>query len=226
MRDLTRGRRLVVIVLLASAATAWAAEVVIENWKEHPAGSRGIPRGWTEQSWGRPNYALFSIAEDGGRAVHLKSRGDSSSIAKEITGTVNLKVTPILEWTWKMVELPRGGDSRRAATDDQAGQLYVIWRRFPELLRSRVIGYIWDTTAPAGEIIKSQKAGTVTYVIVRSGPAEVGKWIAERRNVVDDFTKIYGEAPDNPNAIAVAIDSDDTKSQAESYMGPILFRSP
>jgi acyl-CoA reductase-like NAD-dependent aldehyde dehydrogenase len=39
------------------------------------------------------------------------------------------------------------------------------------------------------------------------------------------ITKIYGETPDNPNAIAVAIDSDDTKSQAESYMGSILFRS-
>ena len=226
MRDLTRLRLLALTVLLAIAATAWAAEVVIENWKEHPIGSRDIPKGWKEQSWGRPNYELFSIAEDGIRALHLKSRGDSSSIAKEITGTVNLKVTPILEWSWKMVELPRGGDSRRAATDDQAGQLYVIWRRFPEMIRSRVIGYIWDTTAPAGEIVKSQKAGTVTYVIVRSGPAEVGKWIAERRNVVDDFTKIYGEAPDNPNAIAVAIDSDDTNSQAESYMGPILFRSP
>ena len=148
---------------------------MIENWKEHPVGSRGIPKGWKEQSWGRPNYDLFSIAEDGSRALHLKSRGDSSSIAKEITGTVNLKVTPILEWSWKMVELPRGGDSRRAATDDQAGQLYVIWRRFPEMLRSRVIGYIWDTTAPAGEIVKSQKTGTVTYVIVRSGPAEVGQ---------------------------------------------------
>lgn len=226
MRNLTRGRRLAMIALLAGAAAAWAAEVVIENWKDYPVGSRGIPRGWKEQSWGRPNYELFSIAEDGGRALHLKSRGDSSSIAREITGTVNLKMTPILEWSWKVVELPRGGDSRRAATDDQAGQLYVIWRRFPELLRSRVIGYIWDSTAPAGEIVKSQKAGTVTYVVVRSGPAEAGKWIAERRNVVDDFTKIYGEAPDNPNAIAVAIDSDDTKSQAESYMGPILFRSP
>jgi Protein of unknown function (DUF3047) len=225
MRGFARPR-LLAITVLAIAATAWAAEVVIENWKEYPVGSRGIPRGWKEQSWGRPNYELFSIADDGIPAMHLKSRGASSSIAKEITGTVNLKVTPILEWSWKMVELPQGGDSRRAATDDQAGQLYVIWRRFPEMLRSRVIGYIWDTTTPAGEIVKSQKAGTVTYVVVRSGPAELGKWITERRNVVDDFTKIYGEAPDNPNAIAVAIDSDDTKSQAESYMGPILFRSP
>lgn len=225
MPHLARVRLLGATALLALAATAWAAEVVIENWKEYPVGSRGIPKGWKEQSWGRPNYELFSIVEGSGRALHMKSRGDSSSIAREITGTVNLKVTPILEWSWMMVELPRGGDSRRAATDDQAAQLYVIWRRFPEMLRSRVIGYVWDSTAPAGEIVKSQKAGTVTYVIVRSGPAELGTWITERRNVVDDFTKIYGEAPDDPNAIAVAIDSDDTKSQAESYMGPILFRS-
>jgi hypothetical protein len=54
----------------------------------------------------------------------------------------------------------------------------------------------------------------------------VGQWLTEHRNVVDDFTKIYGEAPPNPNAIGVAIDSDDTKSHAESFMGPILFRSP
>ena len=227
MRQSRSVRPLAVTLLLVMAATAWAAEVVIETWKEYPVGSRGIPKGWKEQSWGRPNYELFSIAEDGGnRVLHMESRGDSSTIAREITGTVNLKVTPILEWSWKVVVLPKGGDSRRAATDDQACQLYVTWRRFPEMLRSRVIGYIWDTSAPAGDFVKSEKTGTVTYVVVRSGAAELGKWISERRNVVDDFTRIYGEAPDNPNAIAVAIDSDDTKSQAESYMGPILFRSP
>jgi hypothetical protein len=226
MRHSTRARLLTTTLVFVMAATVWAAEIVIENWKEYPLGSRGIPKGWKEPSWGRPNYELFSIADDGGRVLHMESRGDSSTIAKEITGTVNLKVTPILEWSWKVVVLPKGGDSRRAATDDQAAQIYVIWRRFPEMLRSRLIGYIWDTTAPAGEFVKSQKTGTVTYVIVRSGAAELGKWITERRNVVDDFTKIYGEAPDDPNALAVAIDSDDTKSQAESYVGPILFRSP
>jgi hypothetical protein len=226
MRESTLPRRLISAALLAIATTAWAAEVVIENWKDQPLGARGIPTGWTEQSWGRPNYELFAIAEAGHRALHMKSRADSSSIVRDVTGTVNLKVTPILQWSWKIVELPRGADSRRAATDDQAGQLYVIWRRFPEMLRSRVIGYIWDTTTPAGEIVKSQKAGSVTYVVVRSGPGEVGQWLTEHRNVVDDFTKIYGEAPPNPNAIGVAIDSDDTKSHAESFMGPILFRSP
>ncbi|PYM04867.1 MAG: hypothetical protein DMD82_13115 [Candidatus Rokuibacteriota bacterium] len=101
---------------------------------------------------------------------------------------------------------------------------YVVWPRFPESLRSRIIGYVWDTTAPVGTIVKSQKTGTVTYVVVQSGTARLGQWITEQRNVVDDFRKIYGETPDNPGAISVAIDSNDTHSTAEAFIGEILFR--
>ncbi len=116
-----------------------------------------------------------------------------------------------------------GGDSRRKETDDQAAQVYVSWPRFPEAVRSRIIGYVWDTTAPVETVVRSQKTSTITYVVVRSGSAELGQWLAERRNVVEDFKRIYGEAPDNPAAVSVAIDSNDTHSTAESYIGEIAF---
>ena len=82
------------------------------------------------------------------------------------------------------------------STDDEAAQVYVAWLRSPEAVRSRIIGYVWDSTAPAGTICKSQKTSTVTYVVLRSGADELDKWITERRNVVEDFRKIYGEAPE------------------------------
>jgi hypothetical protein len=67
----------------------------------------------------------------------------------------------------------------------------------------------------------------VTYVVVRSGAAELGRWLTETRNVYDDFKRIYGEAPTEPvGAVSVAIDSNDTRSSAESYIGTILFRKP
>ncbi|HEV8306350.1 MAG TPA: DUF3047 domain-containing protein [Methylomirabilota bacterium] len=220
-----RSRPLVPILLLALVVTALAADpVVVEDWSSQPVGTKGIPPPWQKQRWGSPNYE-FVVVEDGGRKVlHLKSAGDSSNISKEIKGKVNLKETPVLEWSWKVVTLPKGGDSRRAETDDQAGQIYVTWPRFPEAVRSRVIGYIWDTTVPAGSTVKSQKTGTVTYVVVRSGPADLGKWLTERRNVREDFKRIYGEEPEEPAIVSVGIDSDDTKSTAESFVGPILFR--
>jgi len=104
--------------------------------------------------------------------------------------------------------------------------VYVAWPRFPEQVRSRIIGYIWDTSEPVGKICKSEKTGTVTYVVVRSGSAELGKWLTEHRNVAEDFKKVYQDDPDSPAAISIAIDSNDTNSTAESFIGPILFKKP
>lgn len=220
-------RVLVSALLVPLVATAWAADlVVVEDWQKAPVGTRGIPPGWTGQTWGSPTYDFAVVENAGHKALHLKSRDESSTISKEIKGLVNLKETPILEWRWKAVALPQGGGSCRKATDDQAAQVYVTWPRFPEQLRSRIIGYVWDSTVPAGTICKSQKTGTVTYVVVRSGPADLGQWLTEQRNVRDDFKTIYGEDPDNPAALSLSIDSNDTHSTAAASVGPIVFRKP
>ncbi len=219
---------LALAVSLLLVASAWAADVVIvEDWTKPPLGATGIPDGWTSgQSWGLPKYDFTIMENSSHRVLHLRSEGDSSMISKDVKGKIDLKATPILEWRWKAVTLPAGGDSRSKHTDDQAAQLYVVWPRFPQEFRSRIIGYIWDTRAPAGLVVKSEKTSTVTYIVVRSGPAELGKWLTERRNVVADYRKIYREAPDNPGGISIAIDSDDTNSSAESSFGVIAFKKP
>lgn len=219
-------RRVVPPLVLLVAATAWAAEFLIEDWSKVAVGTRGVPPEWKSQSWGSPAYDFAIVENDGHRVLHLKSQNEGSTISKEIRKKVNLKDTPILEWAWKVVTLPKGGNSCQKATDDQAAQVYVAWERFPSAVRSRVIGYVWDSTAPVGTTCKSEKTGTVTYVVVRSGPAELGKWLTERRNVREDFKRIYGEAPDNPDVVSISIDSNDTNSTAESYVGRILFKSP
>jgi hypothetical protein len=73
-------------------------------------------------------------------------------------------------------------------------------------------------------IAKSQKTGTVTFVVVRSGSAELGKWLMERRNVAEDYTKIFGESPDYPRVITISSDSNDTRSMSEFSIGTIAFR--
>jgi len=224
MEGMTR-RFVVLIAALGLAGLAWATDaVVIEDWTQHARGAKGIPAGWQGQKWGSPQYDLTVVDNDGHRVLRLRSRDEGSTISKEIRGKVDLGQTPILEWSWKATLLPTGADSRRKATDDQVAQVYVSWPRFPEAIRSRVIGYVWDTTAPAGVTVPSEKSGTITYVIVRSGTADLGRWVTERRNVVEDFTRIYGEAPDNPAALSIGIDSNDTHSRAESFVGSIVFK--
>jgi hypothetical protein len=200
--------------------------VVIEDWMTDTVSRRGIPPGWIGEAFGRrADYDLTAEQHAEGRALHLESRNEHSTIARDITGKVNLKETPILEWTWKATILPTGGDLRRKETTDMAAQLYVVWPRFPALLRSRIIGYVWDAATPAMTIVKSQKTGTVTFVVLRSGTRDLGKWLTERRNVVEDYVTIFGEVPDDPKAITISIDSNDTQSIAESFIGPIIFRA-
>jgi Protein of unknown function (DUF3047) len=215
---------LAVTLLVVVSANAQDTRL-IEDWSGHPDGKTGIPEGWKGQTWGSPKYDFRIETVDGRKVLHLKSDGDSSAVSKEVK--VDVKTWPILEWTWRVVKLPAGGDARKSATDDEAAQIYVVFPRFPTAVRSRIIAYIWDTTAPVGSIFKSEKTGTVTYVVVRSGSSELGQWLTERRNVLEDFKKIYGDSPsEDVGVISVLIDSNDTRSSAESFVGDIRFRKP
>jgi len=217
---------LVAVALLGLAMVASADRaVVIEDWTANRVGQRGIPSGWTGEGSGRRADYDFTIEQAGeARVLHLKSNDEHSTIVRDITGKVRLKETPILEWTWKANILPTGGDVRHKETTDIAAQLYIIWPRFPALLRSRIIGYVWDATTPAATMVKSEKTGTVTFIVLRSGTKDLGKWLTERRNVAEDYRDIFGEFPENPTAITISIDSNDTHSTAESFIGPIFFR--
>src|SRR5688572_22603900 len=127
-----RHRVLTVVMLLVAAATAVAADqVIVEDWTDK-IGATGVPHGWQRQNWGSPKYD-FKIEEHEGRAaLHMKSESDGSTISREIKGKIDLKATPLLEWAWKAVVLPKAGNSCKKATDDQAAQVFVVWPRFPE----------------------------------------------------------------------------------------------
>jgi hypothetical protein len=213
------------VLAAASPAAAQGNTVLIEDWSKQPVGKTGIPNGWQGQNWGSPKYDFVIEADGPARVLHMKSNNEGSTINKELK--LDLKPNCMLQWRWKAVTLPKGGDSRKKETDDQGIQIYVTFPRFPQAVRSRIIGYVWDTSAPAGTIVKSEKAGTVTYVVVKSGAEGLGQWFTESRNVCDDYKKIYSEELNEPlGAVSVAIDSNDTRSTAESYVGEILFKKP
>jgi Protein of unknown function (DUF3047) len=211
------------VVAGSGARPASADSVVVEAWTQQALGVRGVPEGWQpyETPGGRPRYD-FEVVEDGGRrALSVRGADDHSTIARRVA--VDLGATPILQWSWSARRFPEGADLRNRATSDATGHIFVVWSRFPALLRSRLIGYVWDPAVPAGTVIPSRKAGTVTFVVVRSGAEPLGEWVDTRRDVAADYRTIFGETAPRPDAVALSIDTNDTHSTAEALFGRIAF---
>jgi hypothetical protein len=97
----------VLVAVVASAADTF----VVEDWSRMPLGHKGIPPDWKGQQWGSPAYDMIVVDNGGRKVLHLKSRNEGSTISKEVKGKVDVKETPVLEWSWRIVALPKGGNS-------------------------------------------------------------------------------------------------------------------
>src|SRR5260370_11968232 len=150
----------VVAVIAGPLPAADPPTVAVEDWAKQAEGKTGIPDGWKGQNWGSPKYDFRIVTQGGRKAIHLKSANDSSTISKEVK--VDVKTWPILQWSWQVGTLPKGGDARKSATHDEAAQIYVTFPHLPSAVRCRIISYIWDTTPPVGSVFKSEKTGLVT----------------------------------------------------------------
>jgi hypothetical protein len=212
----------------APAASAAENETIPASHFASPELVRGIPPGWVlDRKAGTVNLRLEKAGEN--FVVRLVSDRDSSfGIKREIH--VDLREYPYLNWQWKAVRLPRGGDVRKAATDDQAVQLYVAFPAtgFPAVLNTPIIGYIWDNEAPRGWTGRSEQigGGMLRYLVVRNKADRIGEWYTERRNLYDDFRKLFRDlkgVDTVTHGIQFHINSQYTKSEAEGYIGDVFF---
>ena len=178
--------------------------------------------------WDKPVHfgtGIWKVVDDGEHQA-IQLRTESSSFALEKSITVDLRQTPYLEWEWKVTVPPAGGNFASPDTDDQAAQLLVV---FPKTFfeRRKIISYIWDPTAPKGTI--GAAAGpiylNVKALVVESGAGEIGSWLIEKRNVVEDYRALFGEIPERAVAIRMQINSQHTNSVAEVFWRTIRFTS-
>ncbi|MBI3802638.1 MAG: DUF3047 domain-containing protein [Nitrospirae bacterium] len=182
----------------------------------------GLPRGWKLKQWFGKSHQVEIVSDDGAPAVRLVSDKNSFGLYREFA--TQAKSAPLLTWKWKVVRLPDGGDVRDKKKDDEAAQIYILFPRFPKMFNTRMLGYIWDSSAPKGSQVVSRKSSNTRYVVLESGKEHLGEWLKESRNIYDDYRALFGEEPPAVGGITLMIDSDDTGSSAESYFADIRLR--
>ncbi len=176
---------------------------------------------WKEKVFkGRTDYRV--VREETGSVLRAESNAAASALM--LKQKINLKELPILSWRWKVEKILGKGDARSKAGDDYAARIYVIFPHwfFP---KTRAINYIWANKLPTGAVVPNSFTSRAIMIAVQSGEEHAGKWMAESRNVRDDYRAIFGEEPPLAGAIAVMTDTDNTGGSAVAWYDDIRFKA-
>jgi len=77
------------------------------------------------------------------------------------------------------------------------------------------INYVWDNRHPIGTEQPNAYTDRTTMVVLRSGGADAGGWVQERRHIGRDAARLYGPAA-TPVQIAITADTDNTGETAHA----------
>jgi hypothetical protein len=175
---------------------------------------------WQEKSFvGHTKYSIFK--QNANHVLHARADSAASGLFKEIK--YDPKEWPYLSWRWKAVQLPEKGDAHFKETDDYGARVYVV---FPHFLKwkTKTISYIWARKLPKGEHIPNPwLPKNAIMLAVQSGSDRLGHWITEKRNVFEDFKRIFGSEPPQVGAIAIMSDSDNTGGAAEAFYDDLIL---
>lgn len=186
-----------------------------------------LPERWQSRKidpiFGSGDIYFFQFVNDGPdkQYIHLRSgRNNSFTLGHE--QRFRVQQYPELSWEWRITQLPRGGDVRIEDRDDQAGSMCLIVN--PGLIGFKSLCYLWENDGPLDLPLTSQKREDSKYIILRTGKAPpFGEWVAERRNMLQDYQRAFGEAPKEEAIIGMQIDSNSTKSVSEAFYRRIVL---
>jgi hypothetical protein len=185
----------------------------------------GVPVGWEVTEFTGGDASVELVRTEGRLAIRLRSERNSFAVHRDLV--LDVRRYPMLSWWWRVSRLPAGSDVREAGRDDQAAQVYVVFPRWPApRTSSDVLGYVWDTRAPVGTRLTPAKATNVRIVVVESGSGRLDQWLQQQRNVAEDYQAAFGRQPPRVGKIALMIDSNDTRSDAEALFGDLTFSRP
>jgi hypothetical protein len=169
-----------------------------------------FPEGW--KSRGGDASEVYRVRSNHETYLEATATKSAVAIAKEFG--YDPKEYPFLQWQWRALVLPKGGDERFKETGDSAAGIYVI---FEGLIRPDTLKYVWSTSLPLGTTLESPYNSKVKVVVLRNQSSPLGEWVSESVNVYEDYRRLFGKEPKPVQAIGLLSDSDNTGSQAVAH---------
>ena len=186
----------------------------------------------------------FSLVADEDKSVlQVDSEKSAGSLGLPMT-TTSKSVNTQVEWRWKVSRLLDKADMATKTGDDFAARVYVFFdvplQSLPfaertKLRLARLIAgddvptaalcYVWDNSHRVGHTQWSPYTNRVRMIVLQSGAANVGKWMAESRDVAADFREAFGVDAPAVTGVAIGNDSDNTGERVTTWFGDVTMKS-
>ena len=177
---------------------------------------------------------------DGVTAIEAHAVKSMALLARRLA--IDLAKTPVLCWRWRIDTPLITADMTSKAGDDYAARVYLSFDVPPETLglgtrltlklaRSlrgievpdAAINYIWDNRHAVGTWQANAYSDRTRMQVLRSGAADAGRWVEERRDLAADFRHAFGHAPARLTGLAIASDTDNTGEEARAGFADFRF---
>lgn len=203
------------------------------------------PAAWKFATLPRKQPTKFSVVELGGaRVLKVEAEDSYGNLVHGLHAQLSERGT--LSWRWRVDKLVEDADLKQRSGDDSPAKLCLFFAfdtsQLPLGERTRLsmaqsvtgqdvpgetLCYVWDNKLPADTGITNAFTKRIRMIVLASGSAKLGQWVTERRNVVVDYQRLFGDESGGkvPEVIGVAIsaDADNTHGHALSYFGDVTL---
>jgi hypothetical protein len=201
-----------------------------------------MPPGWKNLPVvrGKPTTRYTLVLD--GHATVLQADANHSASALVHKGNVDLARTPVVAWRWKAERPIEGADNRIGSKEDAPARLVFsfdgdksklsFFERAKMDLAKRLGGeelpyatlmYIWSTSAAPGTVIANPHTDRVQMIVVSGLPGDAGQWQNLRRNIVQDYERVFHEPPGPISGYGLLTDTDNTGTMTRAWYGDIQF---
>lgn len=206
----------------ATGQSDGARGIMLDDFERYEEG--GLPIRWSylhdrrlvklTEEYMRPNERFTVVSDRGNKVLRVQTEGEAVHLTlANGTDTLDWRLSdlPVLTWEWRALSLPSGAREDNDSLNDSAAALYVVFSIEGFLVkRPKSIKYVYSSVLPEGTVVSY---GKLKVVVVSSGGTD--GWKSVRRNLVEDYRTLFGEAPpDRPLSIRLWGDSDNTGERA------------
>ena len=159
----------------------------------------------------KTRFFIEKNTEAAGGSVFVVEANKSTGLFVTLPPGVDLAKYPIMRWRWRIVRRLSLAEGK-ADPDDQAAVVYFGDGNY---VHQRSVGYRWEHNTPVGRSGKLNYVGglmVVNWFCIRNREFPINEWVTEERDVVADYRRAYGEAPQNFCAISVGANSQYSES--------------